>query len=151
MPGLAHLNTRPDAYISSLSCASTGNCTAGGYYYSDSSGQEGAFVVSQTNGKWGDAEEVPGTATLNNPGSEIDILTVSCAAAGDCAAGGDYDGCPGDENCGQVFVVTQKNGKWGDAEEVPGTPTLNVGNYALLDSMSCASALQLRCRRFLHR
>ena len=44
-----------------------GACTAGGYY------MEGffiyqAFVVSETNGRWGKAVEVPSTATLNSGG-----------------------------------------------------------------------------------
>jgi hypothetical protein len=33
-----------------MSCASAGNCAAGGYYYSNSFGGEEAFVVNETNG-----------------------------------------------------------------------------------------------------
>ena len=47
-----------------MSCASAGNCSAGGYY-TDGAGHEQAFVVSEVNGTWGTAIEVPGTAALN--------------------------------------------------------------------------------------
>ena len=65
-----------------------GNCSAGGSYV-DSSGNTQAFVVSETNGTWGTAEEVPGTAALNQ-GEIAGILSLSCGAAGNCSAGGVY-------------------------------------------------------------
>jgi hypothetical protein len=59
VPGIAKINTL-GAQIDSLSCASSGNCTAGGQY-TDSSGKFQAFVVSQAGGTWAHAEEVPNT------------------------------------------------------------------------------------------
>src|SRR5262245_50856686 len=47
VPGSATLNTGGSAAINSVSCASAGNCSAGGFY-KDSSGHQQAFVVSQT-------------------------------------------------------------------------------------------------------
>ena len=47
VPGTATLNTRGNAAINSVSCASAGNCSAGGDY-TDSSRHFQAFVVSQT-------------------------------------------------------------------------------------------------------
>jgi hypothetical protein len=64
VPGIATLDTGGGATITSVSCASAGNCSAGGDY-SDGSGHGQAFVVSQAGGTWGTAKEVPGTATLN--------------------------------------------------------------------------------------
>jgi hypothetical protein len=55
----------------------------------DSSGRRQALVVSQVNGSWGTAIEVPGTAALNQ-GGNAGISSVSCASAGNCSAGGDY-------------------------------------------------------------
>jgi hypothetical protein len=43
----AALNRGGNAGVSSVSCASAGNCSAGGFY-KDSSGHQQAFVVSQT-------------------------------------------------------------------------------------------------------
>jgi len=134
VPGTAALNQGGSARIGGLSCASAGNCTAGGYY-TDSSGHSQAFVDSQVNGTWGKAKEVPGTATLST-GLGAAITSVSCASAGNCSAGGSYSSSPG----GQAFVVSQVGGTWGTAEEVPGTAGLNTGDRAAIHSVSCASA-----------
>ena len=39
-------------------------------------------------GTWGKAKEVPGTATLNTGGGAW-IISLSCASAGNCSAGGE--------------------------------------------------------------
>jgi hypothetical protein len=49
VPGLAAFNQGKDAAVSSVSCATAGNCGAGGYY-KDTSGNIQAFVVSETSG-----------------------------------------------------------------------------------------------------
>ncbi len=90
VPGTAALNTGGDAHLFSVSCASAGNCSAGGVY-TDHRGHWQAFVVSLKKGIWGTAEEVPGTAALNTGGSAA-ISSVSCASAGRCSAGGFYFG-----------------------------------------------------------
>jgi len=92
-------------------------------------------VVSQVNGTWGKAIEVPGTAALNQGGAET--TSVSCASAGNCGAGGNYKDT---SRHGQAFVVSQVNGTWGKAIEVPGTAALNQGGNAETTSVSCASA-----------
>jgi hypothetical protein len=130
VPGTATLNKGNDATINSVSCTSAGNCSAGGYY-SDSSGNHHGFVVSQVNGTWGKAEEVPGT------GGGAEINSVSCVSAGNCSAGGSYAVSSGKQ---QAFVVSQVSGTWGKAVEVPGTATLNTGGFAETDSVSCTSA-----------
>ena len=93
-------------------------------------------MVSETNGSWGNAVEVPGTATLNS-GGNAKVDSVSCAAAGACAAGGYYKDGSGNH---QAFVVSETNGSWGNAVEVPGTATLNSGGSASVNSVSCAAA-----------
>src|SRR5215470_17722527 len=121
VPGLAALNAGGTALVVSVSCASAGSCTAGGYYQGGHyHGQ--AFVVSQRRGRWGSAIRVPGTVTLNTGGS-AGVNAVSCASAGNCAAGGFYFDSSGQ----QAFVASQRNGRWRPAIEVPGTATLNAG------------------------
>src|SRR5579859_4813754 len=134
LPGAATLNTAGDAQVTSVSCASAGNCMAGGFYF-DGSGQK-PFVASQRNGRWARAIEVPGTATLNARGL-AQVTSVSCASAGNCTAGGFYR--DGSSNS-QAFVASQRNGRWGKAIEVPGTATLNARGFAQLLAVSCASA-----------
>ena len=46
-------------------------------------------MVSQKNGVWGRATEVPGLAALNK-GGNASISSVSCAPPGRCTAGGSY-------------------------------------------------------------
>ena len=134
VPGIAALNTGGSAQVTSVSCGAAGNCAAGGYYNSSSTGQQ-AFVADEVNGTWGSATELPGTAALNADGS-AQVASVSCGAAGNCAAGGDYNSSTGQ----QAFVADEVNGTWSSATEVPGTGALNTGGIAEITSVSCASA-----------
>ena len=135
VPGLAALNTGEEAFagVLSVSCASAGNCVAGGDYDNRHGGQ--GFVAVERHGRWGTAIEVPGLAALNT-GGDAEVNSVSCASPGSCAAGGHYS----DRRGQQGFVVDEKNGRWGQAIEVPGLAALNKGGYAEVNSVSCGSA-----------
>jgi hypothetical protein len=135
VPGTSALNKGFDQ-LDSLSCvpAAAGNCGAGGLY-TDASGHVQAFVAGETNGTWGAAKEVPGTAALNQGGS-AGLASVSCASAGNCSAGGSYTDVSGRT---QVFVIGETNGVWNAAKEVPGTAALNSGGGAFIDSVSCGA------------
>jgi hypothetical protein len=135
VPGTAALNAGGDAEVTALSCASVGNCSAGGYYASAKRKYQ-AFVVSESGGTWATAQEVPGTAALN-AGNSAQIFAVSCASAGSCAAGGSYANAP---DTFQAFVVSESGGAWGAAQEVPGTAALNAGGDAEVSALSCSSA-----------
>ena len=79
---------------------------------------------------------MPGLAALNKGGPPRS-LSVSCGSAGNCAAGGDYTR----RNSGlQGFVADERNGRWGEAIEVPGLAALNKGGDAEVVSVSCGSA-----------
>ena len=134
VPGLAALNLGNHAELSAVSCAAPGGCSAGGFYV-DASDQFHGFVVTENSGKWGNARQVPGLDALDT-GGFARVTVVSCASAGNCDAGGSY-------HTGltqvQAFVVTQRNGAWRTAEQVPGTLTLNTGQDAFMTSVSCAS------------
>jgi hypothetical protein len=137
VPGTDALNTGGGAAVTSVSCTSASNCSAGGYYATDATGfPQQAFVVTQTNGTWGKAKEVPGTAALNAGGS-AQVTSVSCASAGNCSAGGSYEDSSGHF---QMFVISQVHGTWDKAKEIPGTAALNAGGFAQVTSVSCASA-----------
>ena len=137
VPGLAALNTYNYATINSVSCASAGNCAVGGYYSGGGSPQL-AFVASERHGAWARAIEVPGLAALNNPGF-AEVNSVSCGAAGDCAAGGVY---VDRHDRWQGFAVLERNGRWGKATYLPGLPALNKGGrgaFAPVTSVSCSA------------
>jgi hypothetical protein len=125
-----------DANVLSVSCASAGNCAAGGVYL-DQFGNDYAFVASQRGGTWGDAVEVRGT-DIRASGNDARVTAVSCGSAGNCGAVGTYEDAAG---IGQVFVVSEKDGSWGKAAEIPGTAAVNKGRQgAWIGSVSCAPA-----------
>lgn len=135
--GLGALNAGGGASVTSVACASSGNCTAvGGYTDGENHGQ--GFVADEKNGIWGQAIEVPGLEALNTTGS-AEVLSVACALPGNCTAGGDYSN-GADNNGQQGFVVSEKNGVWGQAIEVPGLEALNTNGDAWVGSVSCATA-----------
>ena len=136
VPGVGILNVGGFATVYSVSCATAGNCAAVGIY-TDVSGHGQAFVVSETNGTWGTAIKVPGTARLNKFGTSINHDFVSCASPGNCAAVGGYeDGA----SHFQVFVASQTNGTWSKAIKMPFLGILNWGGSAQVSSVSCATA-----------
>jgi hypothetical protein len=136
VPGLAALSNDGEADLSSVSCSSAGNCAAGGSWFSDHRpiGDQG-FVAAERSGRWGRAIEVPGLGALNK-GGYARVVSVSCTSAGNCAAGGFYEGGRGQ----QGFVVTERDGRWHTAIEVPGLGALNTGAGAEVNSVSCALA-----------
>ncbi len=136
VPGTAALNTGGDATARTVSCASAGNCAVAGYYKDASAGHDEAYVANETNGTWGTAIQVPGTASFDNNGA-ASVRSVACSSPGNCTAGGYYaDG----SGATQAFVVDETSGTWGTATEVPGTATLNDGGNARATTVSCASA-----------
>jgi hypothetical protein len=145
VPGLAALNTYGGGLtgVSAISCSAPGDCTAGGEYSTGSSAENGwiqqAFLVTESNGVWGKAAEVPGTGTLNK-GDWAKVTSVSCASPGNCAAGGYYASSTSFES-GPVtvgFVASQVNGTWGQGEAVPGSTSL--GANGVVNAVSCYSA-----------
>jgi hypothetical protein len=111
------LGSLENASITAVSCATTGNCSAGGYFSTGTSSRQ-LFVVNQTHWRWGKPEEIPGSAALNSAGYAT-FDSVSCGAPGNCSAGGSYSSTLPDE---EPFLVSEANGTWGNAEEVPGLP-----------------------------
>jgi hypothetical protein len=120
--------------LDAISCPSSSNCSAAGTLEDGSEFIE-PFVVSEKDGTWGKAKESPGITTLN-----VDTLaavnSLSCSSAGNCVVVGSYtDGADHE----QAFLEDETGGKWQNAEEVPGTKTLNRAGYASTNSVSCTS------------
>src|SRR5215469_15473120 len=112
-PGSGALNKGGRAEIASVSCASAGNCSAGGFYRTGNFKTE-AFVVSEKGGTWGRAIEVPGSGALNTQGFAA-IDSVSCTSGGNCTAGGYFANGPAGPTTRPTLamVVRQTRGKWG--------------------------------------
>jgi hypothetical protein len=138
VPGLGALNKGDRAAVNSVSCGSAGNCAAGGAYAGGfvpprRSGRLHGFVAVERNGVWGTAIQVPGLAALNIRGNAF-VTSVSCASAGNCAAGGYYTDR---SHHRQGFVAVERNGVWGTAIPMPGLRVLNAGGSAEIGSLSC--------------
>jgi hypothetical protein len=137
VPGLQALNKGRNADVLSVSCPSRGNCAAVGAYRDGGHHQQG-FVVSERSGRWHQAIEAPGLGALNKD-RNAEISSVSCASPGYCAAGGYYGNSGTEVTSGRGFVVSERNGRWHRAFQVPGLATLNKGGNAEVNSVSCAS------------
>jgi hypothetical protein len=121
--------------VTSLSCPAVGQCGAGGWI-TDGKNQL-PFVASESDGTWS-SEEVPGYAGLKpSPiagGAGVDA--VSCAAPGECTAGGSYQASASDTG---AFAVSESGGVWQAAQEIPGlVPTQASSHFALgVAGISC--------------
>ncbi|HET7018243.1 MAG TPA: hypothetical protein VFI65_30275 [Streptosporangiaceae bacterium] len=135
VPGTAALNVGDLASVTSISCASAGNCSAGGYYTDHAGLHTKPFAVSETKGSWARAVKISGPAALNNS-KFAQITTISCGSPGNCLAGGAYALAGGK----QAFIVSEKNGTWGKATAVPGLNSLDSGYVAEVDRVACSSA-----------
>lgn len=135
VPGIGNLNAGGHSNVNAVSCRRVGYCTAAGST-ERSAGVYTAFVISESNGKWGMAARLPNMENLNKDGN-ADARQVSCSSAGNCVTGGFYKDGHGDN---QAFLAVQKSGKWRNAFEVPGTAGLNEGHNAQVTAISCASA-----------
>ena len=133
--GTAALNAGASDEVDDVSCASPGNCGAGGFY-TDGAGHQQVWVSNEVAGSWNSAVEIPGTALLN-AGASADFNEISCPSAGNCTAVGDYTD---ESNALQAFVVDEKGGTWGSAIEAPGTGFLNADGAASALTLSCSSA-----------
>jgi hypothetical protein len=134
VPGTGALNAEGTASTNYVSCPSAGKCVAVGSYQ-DKNNHAELFVISESNGHWGTAAQMPGIAGLNADG-RADIGGLSCPSAGNCVTGGQYTD---KNNHAQAYVESEKNGHWGNAEEVPGTASLNSSS-AGVEAVSCSSA-----------
>ena len=130
VPNLGALNLGGSANVLSISCTSSGNCSAGGFY-TDAAQVQYAFVADETNGVWGNAQQIAGSLSVRG-GAQVS--SISCPTAGNCSAVGTYLESSGNS---KAFVVDQTNGTWGTAQEVAGAES-SRGN-AQLESIACTS------------
>jgi hypothetical protein len=124
--------SEPDAWVYSVSCASDGNCTIGGYY-ATADFDYFAFTATSTSGTWGTAQPV------SIPGARFsEIKDVVCLSAGNCTAVGDYSPSTG----GTVtFAMSSTGGVWGSASTITfPNGVLGSDPTALPYNLSCASA-----------
>src|SRR5438876_971921 len=108
----ANAGPDPRVSISSVSCASAGNCSAVGEY-TDSSGHEQGLLMTETAGTWvtGVEASLPAGAASD---PQVSLSSVSCASAGNCSAVGAYRDSSGHN---QGLLLTETAGTWATGVE----------------------------------
>jgi hypothetical protein len=122
LPSAGSLNT-----LDSVSCTGASDCTASGE--SGGNGFVGRpFVVSETGGTWGNAEQLQATFST-------DSTTISCPDPADCAVAETY---MTGNYATEIFTLDEANGVWGQPQllSMPPSETDVVTNPVL----SCRSA-----------
>lgn len=130
-----------------LSCDGPGDCVAAGTATyppqpPSPAGPAVEAVAEEKRGVWGKASMTPGLAGLAAAqfGTTITVTALSCGSAGNCAVGGylmPYLPVP---DTWYAFLATEKNGRWGKAEDVPGLEALDNGDQDQITAISCTSA-----------
>ena len=125
----------PAVSLTSVSCASAGECAAVGTY-NDASNHTLGLLLSESAGTW--MTGLPATLPADAAGSPaVSLTSVSCPSAGSCDAVGSYNDTAGDL---QGLMVTESSGSWtsGVAPTIPADAGATV--FVQVLSVSCAGA-----------
>ncbi|MGH2861009.1 MAG: fibronectin type III domain-containing protein [Solirubrobacteraceae bacterium] len=138
----------PDFY--DLSCATAGSCAAVGFY-TDSNGDQQGLLESDSGGSWSATELDlsnlgPGAGEPPAANPQASGYAVSCPAAGDCTAVGNYED---DADSYVPLAVSEVDGQWqaavalglpGDASTTADGARDPIQNDLFVNGVSCASA-----------
>jgi hypothetical protein len=129
----ADASSNPGVTLSSISCASAGDCDAVGDYYTSGGNLQG-LMLTQTGGGWGSAAE-PTLPSDAGTAEFTSLASVSCSAASNCAATGNY----ADESFSlhPLLLSQSSNGTWSAGTE-PALPYPNASPEASVEAVSCA-------------
>jgi hypothetical protein len=128
----------PNAGLDSVSCSSSGTCTAVGSY-TDSAGHTQPIAASETSGAWAQIIEVnaPINAGTAFPGAILEAI--SCSSTGNCTAVGRYVDTSGFWG---AMAATETSGIWAQATEVTAPANAKSGATGpgpYLRGISCSS------------
>ena len=122
-----------------VSCSSPDNCVAVGDY-SDSDGIGQIFTATETNGVWGRAVQMVGSADLglSNNGEYTQAYpeALSCASATSCVVTGELSDFNNDTT---AFLYEEVGGVWQPVGMPTGFDTVNGGGDAASTSVSCGA------------
>jgi hypothetical protein len=135
----ANASSFPLVMLSSVSCASAGNCTAVGSYEANSSTQARGLLLDERSGKWARGVEarLPANADSKPPFEDVHLTSVSCASAGSCAAVGYYPNRSGDY---RALLLDESSGKWARGIKAPLPANAASNHISFVQSVSCPSA-----------
>ena len=126
-----------NAELTSVSCASAGNCVAVGDY-TDSASAVQPMVADETGGTWAQASELPRPSGAGSTAAAT-LDSVACTSAGNCVAVGAYGDASADH---LAMIETETGGTW--AATTLSLPTGAASGASVQDAglraVSCPSA-----------
>ena len=134
--------TSPVEFLSAISCASAGNCSAVGDYY-DASLHDRLLLLTESGGTWsrGVQGRLPANAAVAGhktyPDYSVVLYSISCPAAGNCTAAGTYS-LRGNEGM-RPLLVTETAGTWARGFRVLLPRSARGRHQNSLATVSCAS------------
>ena len=125
--------------VTALTCTAPGQCTALGAYATDGDSSDSEpvdgplFEAMQAHGAWSAIHAIRGLPS----GAVTWATSVSCASAGNCAAGGYWFTNAGEYtmSSNHAFVAIETHGTW-RAEHVPGVSALHSTD-SVVQAVSC--------------
>jgi hypothetical protein len=121
------------AGLSSVSCASADDCGAVGAYDDNSDTVQG-LLLTKVSGVWGTGLEA--TLPANHSAGIQSLVSVSCPAAGNCSAGGNYIDS---SNHLQGLLLNEISGVWATGTEATLPANAATSPNAAIESVSCGS------------
>jgi hypothetical protein len=118
--------------VTSISCASAGDCAATGSYNQASGPAQRGLALTEASGAWAPGVEAvpPDNVTVN---LYVDVRAVSCGSAGNCLAVGDYQSTAGREG----LLVSEASGGWWPGVAPPLPANAAATQSVFLNSVSC--------------
>ena len=123
----------PNVSLTSVSCASVGNCDAVGSYNDNARNLQG-LLLTETGGSWAAPESpaLPGDAGAN---IFVQLTSVSCIGPANCSVAGNY---VDDSFAVHPLLVSQASGSWAAGVE-PSLPYVGSFPGANIEAVSCAA------------
>jgi hypothetical protein len=130
----------PNVVLSSVSCASPGNCTAVGIYEAAGGRFEG-LLLTESAGVWATGVKAVLPADADPDFPNVSLNAVSCSSPGNCTAVGIYNLVEGQgmSTTAKGLLLTETDGSWATGVE-PVLPPSASPDYVWLNAVSCASA-----------
>ncbi|MCW2935284.1 MAG: hypothetical protein JWM19_6246, partial [Actinomycetia bacterium] len=120
--------------VDAVACAPGAECVTADDTFDLKTGADVSFLLSERNGNWGNAQQIPGLAALAGPGGQARINSMACPASGYCLAVGTYG-----FTTSRAFVAQETRGAWGKPAPIPGLNAMDTARAGSANLVSCPS------------
>jgi hypothetical protein len=105
-----------DAQLNAVSCLSSSECTAVGFYGTNANGTAG-MISTLSGGRWTSQHAPAPNNTGTGAAEETSLNAVACTSRGGCEAAGDFYDTSGAHEFGLLEAYTPPQGYWLDASD----------------------------------